>query len=765
MLEATSPAAKHDIRYSEVGLLQRYGQQKVDHLQARLVFAGAWCLFVAFMASPAIAAICFSLVVLGDLTETTFVRRLTNADASDIDPVRAKIICFGVGVIDTVLFAVAASVPTYFCDLSGMGHDGHWEPIFTIYLLMGTGLAYIMFLPLNPLAVGFRTVVYFLATLGILIVGGGAADTTARVHELDIAGAVTFILIAIWIAKQVVARHEHRRLTELKQVTQQAELQSAYARMYEQQLDARRLALVAETANDSVMLIDRDFRISWVNESFTRITGYAAEEAIGKRPADLLNSDKTDMSTVADMDSRLAKGEAVRTVLLNRRKDGEDIWLDISQVPMLNVKGQMESLIAVERDITAAKEHERELENARKAAEEGARSKSEFLATMSHEIRTPLNGVIGMTQLLQQTELNDEQRTYADTIHGSARALLALINDVLELSKMDAQDVTLCPEIFSIRRCFGAAIHLLTPLAQEKGIDLQLDIAADAPEVLFGDDRRVTQILMNVVGNAIKFTDKGSVRVVVTVEWSGCIPHLCFSVTDTGIGIQPDMQDRIFERFSQADAAISRRFGGTGLGLTISQRLARAMGGDITVTSTFGKGACFATRLVLEAAEEESTRGAQPISEAGYLTGARILIADDNQVNRLLVQRFLKDSGAELSFALDGQQAVEHVKALAPQIVLMDVSMPNMNGLEATRAIRRMPIEQPYIVALTANAFDDDRAACLDAGMDAFLSKPVGRQQLLQHLIGAFGVGSGHPADVSLCAISEAPLRKEQKVR
>lgn len=763
MPEATCPVAQHDRQYSDAGLLQRYAGYKVGYFKTRMLFASGWCVFLVSQASLEIALLCFALVVLGDLIETTYMKRLRQISVEKIDIARAKRTALITGLADAIGVATAAGIATYFCALETFDHHVHWEPIFAVYLLMGMGVSYVMFLPLNPIPVVSRVMMNFVVAMLILVAGVPEPDVTPDAHVLDIGGLVAFCLITIWLAHLVKSRHERHRKTELKLVKQQQELQGAYAKMYAQQIEARRLALVAETANDSVMIIDQEFKITWVNHSFTRITGYSADEANGHRPGDLLSCEETNTALVHDLNAQLCRGDAVRAVLLNKRKDGQHIWLEISQVPMMNAKGELESVIAVERDITEAKEHENELERARQAAEEGARSKADFLATMSHEIRTPLNGVIGMTQLLEHTALDADQRTYAETIHSSARSLLALINDILELSKMDARDVTLVSEDFAVRSCFASAEALLKPLAQEKNIDLGLSIDEGVPTQLNGDDRRITQILMNIVGNAIKFTNEGSVQIAVTCEEQDGKPLLCFSVTDTGIGMSPDVQQRVFESFSQADAAISRQFGGTGLGLTISQRLANAMGGEITVSSSFGLGTVFTTRLLLQHSQGDAVGAKSETTIAATLENVRILVADDNRVNRVLVQKFLKDSGAQFGFAVDGEQAIEMAIAFEPTIILMDLSMPNVDGLCATRAIRDLDIPQPYIVALTANAFADDRDACLDAGMDDFLSKPVGRQQLLDNLTSAMAQRAKGQPTVSLCTESNAGLRNEQK--
>ncbi|MQY42051.1 response regulator [Epibacterium sp. SM1969] len=733
-MSETCPVNEHERRYSKEGLLKRYAQHKTDHFRGRLLFSAGWCAIVALLLSPEVAAVCFVLVALGDWVDSWYLRGLARAQPEEIDLRKATRWSVLTGVFDIALFATAAGLPTYLCELELNWHTLHWEPIFSIYVLISFAMVQIMFLPLHPIAVISRVVILFAVPTVILAIGSSNAHLASDPHFLNVGGILVVITTAIWTGRLVNARHSRRRRTELKQAKQQRELQSAYAQMFAQQVEARRLALVAESANDSVMIMDRARRISWVNESFTRMTGYRASEAIGRRPRDLLASDNTDSAVLAQLNRKAARGESARVVLHNRRKDGSPIWIETSQVPMMNSRGELETLIAIERDITAAKEHEKELEAARVAAEEGARSKAEFLATMSHEIRTPLNGVIGMAQLLEQTALDEEQQKFTDTIHSSARSLLALINDVLDMSKMEAKEITLSPVSFSVRQCFEETLRLLEPLAREKGIDLELHIAPDTPEHLFGDDRRITQILMNILGNAVKFTDQGKVTVQVSCPTQTTEPRLQFSVQDTGIGIAPEMLDRVFERFSQADAAISRRFGGTGLGLTISQKLAHAMQGEISVSSTLGEGSCFTVQLQVQAAHSAPIEVDLASDDEVDLTGTRVLVAEDNQVNRMLVQKFLKNTGAEIEFAFDGREAIEKAKSISPHIIVMDLSMPHVNGLDATRAIRQLPIEQPYIVALTANAFDEDKKACLSAGMDDFLSKPVNRKTLLSRL-------------------------------
>ncbi|WP_323775460.1 PAS domain-containing hybrid sensor histidine kinase/response regulator [Leisingera sp.] len=632
----------------------------------------------------------------------------------------------------------AASVPFWGETQAPLSH-AHYEPLYTICLLTGMAINAGLVLPYHPLAVTARLVTYAVLPVVFLAVEIVETPVMAPVYSLHLAGLLALIASFIWFLTHVMRNFSRNRSVLLAQALQQEELEAAYVRLSDQKMEAKRLALVAKNANDSVMLMDRDGRITWVNDSFTRISGYSFDEARGQFPGDLLKCDETDPATVQLLQDSLRHARPVRVEVRNRCKDGRRVWIETNQVPMLNAAGDLETQIAVERDITAAKEHAQQLEQARAAAEEGARAKADFLATMSHEIRTPMNGVIGMAQLLRESSLTEEQALYADTILSSADTLLALINDVLDFSQMDAGELNLSQVNFDPHACFEETIRLLQAQADAKGLELVLKITGRVPCRLCGDDRRIRQILMNLTGNAIKFTEQG--RVVVTLDAepaaSGAGYDLVFSVADTGIGIAAEKLGKVFERFSQADAAISRRFGGTGLGLAISRRLAEAMDGSIAAASEPGLGSCFTVRLGLQTplAEPVKTPAAPACPDgSAALEGLRVLVAEDNAVNRVLIEKFLQSTPVALAFAKDGREAVARFEDFAPDVILMDMSMPQMDGLEATRAIRAGALPQPAIVALTANAFESDRKACLDAGMDDFMSKPISRSALLDVL-------------------------------
>lgn len=556
----------------------------------------------------------------------------------------------------------------------------------------------------------------------------------------DAAGQARMIGVNLDVSQDVQLREELLHTNQiLKQrngelCEGQLALEKAHAELQNKQAELHRLSLVAKHASDSIILTDAQTRIIWVNDAFSRVTGYTLEEAIGSTPGQLLNGPNSDPAVIRNINSRLAKGKRFHTEILNYTKSGEEIWIDTHLVPILNDAGQVELIIGIERDVTSTKIRQRELAEAKLAAEQADRAKSEFLANMSHEIRTPMNGIIGMAGLLAEAGLGPDEQQYVDTIQESSVALLKIINDILDLSRLEAGKLAITPVDFKLRHCVESAVDLLSPKAREKGISLSVDYAAGMVDQLRGDDGRLRQILVNLIGNAVKFTAQGGVT--VTVGTAEADPYrLVIEIEDTGIGISPDQALHIFDRFSQADAATTRAFGGTGLGLTISSVLAERMGGNITLRSELGIGCCFVLSVQMAPAEAPVTEIAlQVIAPLAVLADSVVLLAEDNKVNRLLINKYLSDQSLELIEAVNGREAVTLCQTCVPDIVLMDMSMPELDGIAATREIRALNIVQPTIVALTANAFDSDREACLAAGMDHFLSKPIKKTDLLHTL-------------------------------
>jgi PAS domain S-box-containing protein len=434
---------------------------------------------------------------------------------------------------------------------------------------------------------------------------------------------------------------------------------------------------------------------------------------------------------------RLHDGDAGEWTYI--RRDGSSFTGALNVTPMLRDDGVLQGYLGVIRDVTRVREHEEALKQARERAEAANVAKSVFLANMSHEIRTPMNGVIGMTSLLLDTELSEEQRKAACIIQSSAESLLGIINDILDFSKIEAGKLEFENVNFSFKTVVDDCFAVFAHKAQEKGLQLHGEVDADVPTFLCGDPGRLRQILTNLISNAIKFTEQGQVRVRVALLWQDArMACLRCCVKDTGIGIPAERRAELFHSFSQLDPSTTRKYGGTGLGLAISQQLVALMGGEMTLESEEGQGSefCFTVHLGVCQSTQQDTPESRFSQER---CPARVLVAEDNPLNRKIVLAMLVKLGVEVVTVENGRQALAALEKDEFDLVLMDVQMPEMDGLEATRRIRDPASAVRHhdipVIALTANAMTEDRLQCSKAGMNDHLAKPLTVAALTQTLL------------------------------
>lgn len=744
------PAA--DLRNSPDSLFLRYCKGRVRHFAMRQVLTLMGAATLAGLGGTLTGAAALALALAGELLDCLTLRVIVARRPCPPVQRHARLLATLTATLQAASIAAVAAIALVTAD---HGEADFFVCAFLAAAIINAGLS----LPHHAGAAIARIAIHTttfaaIAVHNVAMFLSGRMLTSEWVFNLV---GMTVLMVMSWgFVSYVRAAHLRQMAYERALIGEKLALEASRSELVEKERQARRLALVAENANDSVVITRADGRITWVNETFSKITGYSYDEAIGHTPGELLNAPETDPRTIRRLISAHKSHKPMRIEVLNRRKDGSVIWMETSLTPIFNPDGSHAMTIGVERDISAMKEREAELARARQAAEEAARARTRFLATMSHEIRTPMNGVIGMAELLAETDLAPEQEQALATIVESGRALLTIINDVLDLTRLQSGKPVIRSDPFLIGDTVQGVAEILRPLARGKGVALDLTLPA-LPVMLLGDAGRIRQIVMNLAGNAVKFTPEGRVELVLTTTPQGGMAAVEVTVRDTGIGIPAERLEGIFDSFTQADGDITRRFGGTGLGLTISRLLAREMGGDITVESRPGAGSLFRLRLTLPLPpgwhcavadmrlQAQTVQGQAPAaalcsSPAALAAeaGLRILVAEDNATNRLIVGKMLAATGADIAFVENGVSAVERFRDWHPNVILMDLSMPGMDGLEATRRIRALEaggrLAPCRIVALTANAFDEDREASLAAGCDAFLAKPIGKAALLKTL-------------------------------
>lgn len=505
-------------------------------------------------------------------------------------------------------------------------------------------------------------------------------------------------------------------------------------------------------SSNAVIEFDMRGHIMWANPNFLKLVGYELTELRNQHHSIFVSEDEFEHPDYINLWSQLSAGNIQTGEFKRKTKFNEEVWIQGSYTPVRDESGQLTRIIKMAIDVTekkrlaeSLKSKNQELAVTATKAKAAASAKSIFLANMSHEIRTPLNSIVGITDSLAETELSADQVHLVQILQRSSHQLMSLINDVLDLSKVDADAIELVNYPFDMKNLIQEVIDALVFRAREKGLSLTVEFAAGMPFNYLGDSDRVRQVILNLLTNAIKFTAKGNVHLSVGPNHTSHPGKILFSITDSGIGIPRAKFKDIFKPFVQADATITRRYGGTGLGLAISQKIVRLMGGDIWVDSELGNGSTFYfTTDFSEAVRAQTTlasapdQGTDPMDSIKAPEKLKILVVDDVDDNRNLFGIYLQKTTHQISYAKNGSEAINLAEKNLFDVIFMDVQMPEVDGYQATKVIREIETKEArrpcQIVACTANAFAEDVKKSHEAGCDAHLSKPVRKDIIIKFL-------------------------------
>lgn len=481
-----------------------------------------------------------------------------------------------------------------------------------------------------------------------------------------------------------------------------------------------------------VSIFGLDGIITYVNDKFCEISDYSQEEILGKDHR-IFNPELHSKEFIKDLWSKISNGEIFHSEVKNKAKDGSFFWVSATIIPFLNEQGKPYKYLSISYDVTQKKMQEQQLMEVRVLAEKLSRSKDSFITNMSHEIRTPLNAITGLGKLLSKSKLDEQQRNYLNGIESASENLLSVVNDLLDFSKIEAGKITIEHISFNFEHTCQQAINILTHKAEEKGLDLTCNVDGKIAPVLIGDPYRINQVFMNMLGNAIKFTEQGHVRMSATLhEETDGWQKVQVDIEDTGVGINEEYLDNIFDKFTQEDETVVRKFGGTGLGMSISKELMELMDGTISVKSKKDEGTNITLLFNLKIGTARVLEKKRTIkNDTGAINNRRILLVEDNSLNRLLAKTILSDYGATIVEAENGAIAVDLMRKEQFDIILMDVQMPVMDGIQATQIIRKEINADIPIIALTANAIKGKLEQFLDIGMNDYIFKPYDEQKLV----------------------------------
>lgn len=504
-----------------------------------------------------------------------------------------------------------------------------------------------------------------------------------------------------------------------------------------------KLSFVASKVNNAVVINDANNHVTWVNDAFEKITGYTLDDLKGKRLGDLIAGPQTDIDLLNKARLLTKQNQSFTVDLLCYRKNNQPIWLSIYNTVVLNDEGKIDIEVEIIIDITDKKKAEQEMLEAKEQALQLSEAKEMFLSVMSHEIRTPLNAVIGMTHLLLENEPKPSQIEDLNILKFSAENLLNIINDILDFTKIETGNLLLESIPFSIHTLTNDIVNSLQINAIKKSNNMMLDIDDAIPANVLGDKTRLYQILMNLLGNAIKFTDYGKIKLVarkITETKKDVLVN--FEIRDTGIGIPEDKQSYIFEAFTQAKPDISRKYGGTGLGLAITKKLLKLYNSEILVKSKEGEGTVFSFSICFTKVSDNDKISRVPDKLPAFI-GKKLLVVDDNEINILIAKRILSKWGFELDFAADGKQAIEKVMEHTYDLIFMDIKMPGIDGFETAAIIRELPgsyFKSVPIIALTASSLEDENERYEASGINGHILKPFQPDEIKAMLMVYFSV-------------------------